>query len=72
MVGGYFCVASFAAHAPDGENFSKRITTVMAIVFRTRNCPRRTDDEIINFSLLSQFSNEGFLGCSPRSANKHP
>src|SRR6266436_182185 len=52
MVGGYFCVASFAAHAPDGEIVSTRIASVTAMVFRTQNCQRRTENEIINFSLL--------------------
>src|SRR5579864_3224743 len=70
MVGGYFCAASFAAQAPEGESVSKRITSVTAMVFRTQNCPGLTEDEIINFSLLSKFSNEMFLDFT--RANKHP
>src|SRR5437879_902105 len=61
MVGGYFCAASFAAHASEGESVSKRIASVTAIVLRTQPRPGLTEDEMINFSLLSKFSNEMFL-----------
>src|ERR1700756_3956865 len=71
MVGGYVFAASFPAHAPEGESVSKRIASVTETVFRTRNCSRRIEDEIIHFS-LSQVQQRDVSGFYLRLANKRP